>query len=69
MDNKWKRNGTRKLWVDISEDLYEELKKISHKRNIKFTTLINRILIRSVITENKYEGKQVDVIETDCKKI
>lgn len=62
MDSKWKRNGTRKLWVDVSEELYEELQRIAHKRNIKFTKLINRILIRSVITENKYEDKQVDVI-------
>lgn len=56
MDKKWSRKGKRKLWVDISEHLYEKLKNNSKKRNITFTKCINRILLRYIIEEEKYEN-------------
>lgn len=61
MDNKWIRKGKRKLWVDIPEDLYEQVKLNAKKRNLNFTKYINRILMRYLIEENKYENQSTDV--------
>lgn len=56
MIEKWIRKGKKKLWVDIPQDLYDQLQAHAKKRNLKFTKYINRILIRYVIEENKYEN-------------
>lgn len=50
------RKGKKKLWVDIPHELYDQLKIGCQKRNIKFTQYINRILMRFVLEENKYEN-------------
>lgn len=62
MESKWKRKGTKKLWVDVPEELYEQLEKDAEKRNLKFSIYVRRILFRSTIVENRYEDQQTDVI-------
>lgn len=57
MDMKWTRKGKKKLWVDIPQELYDQLKNSSQKRNITFTKYINRILMRFILEENKYDYK------------
>lgn len=58
MKKSQKRYG-KKLWVEISPELYEFLKNNAKKRNITFTKYINRVLLRYSIKEESYEDNKI----------
>jgi hypothetical protein len=69
MQSKWERKGRKKLWVYIGIDLYNQLQADAQLRNMKFTKYINRALLRYTLEQNRYEDKQIDIVELDRKKI
>ena len=48
----------KKLWVEITPELYERLKECATNRNITFTKYINRSLLRSLLRDESYESYQ-----------
>lgn len=52
---KWKRKGMRKLWVNIPDIMYDRLKNHAQKRNVSFTKIVNRALLKYILEEDKYE--------------
>jgi hypothetical protein len=64
------RNG-KKIWCEVSRDLYVEIERQADKRNITFTKYVNRVLMRAVIEDNRYENPNQDKLERnpDWEKI
>ena len=50
-----KKRTNKKLWVEIPEDLYNQLQINAKKRNITFTRVVTRALVRYIVEEFKYE--------------
>ncbi len=53
----WKRNGRKRLQIDIPEDLHVSLNLVAKKRNITVTRYVVRALIRFLLEESKYDNK------------
>ena len=53
MEMNRSRKGQKRLGIYISDQIHNDLKKISKKRNITLTRLINRILLRYIIKDIK----------------
>lgn len=52
---------TKRLTVDIPEDLHKRLKFIALQYNITLTTLINRWIIENILKQDEIDGTKKEL--------
>ena len=63
-----RKTRLKKLWVEVSPELFNRLERCATNRNITFTKYINRSLWRSLLRDESHETYQEGSDRTSSKE-